>query len=79
MQYITAKYSQLQRSTVKFKREQVYDRAVTKAKQSKAQKREEERRRREKKVSTLTSNISNLFDSIIILVTFILACKITLI
>ena len=40
---------------------------------------EEEKRRREKKGSTLTINISILFDSIIILVTIILACKVTLI
>ena len=65
---------------------------MTKAKQSKKKREEEERRRREKKKrdeeekrrrekkwSTLTINISILFDSIIILVTFIPACKVTLI
>ena len=52
---------------------------MTKAKQSKAKKKREEERRREKKESSLTINISILFDSIIISVTFIPACKVTLI
>ena len=82
---ISEQWSTSQQSTVKFKRELVYDRAVTKAKQKKQRRREkkkreeEERWRREKKESTITINISILFYSIIILVTFMLACKVTLI